>query len=319
MHTRVSCASKSSRPMKHTSFVATTASSSSAASSIGSRKIHVFAVAARPLEFDVIAVAENPAPTLRVSPRAAAESRRSSAWPTSPRVPPDNRMTPLAVRFEPRALDATAVRRVEVRLRHQRDDIAVTGLVHREHDASVSPCRVGVGCRIEVREFRTDDRFDARVHARIVELDQAEQIGTVGDRDRRHAERHGAIDQILHLHQTVGDRVLGVDLQMDEAAAHRVRPRFRTSPRRSSRSSISRIGAKLLPVQRTRPESFERFEMRSGGVAFVSLETVVRIMRGRPIHLPIANDLCNDRCRADRRNTIVAADDRNRRHRKTSA
>ena len=57
--------------------------------------------------------------------------------------------------------------------------------------------------------------------------------------------------------------------------------------------------------------------MRGRRITFVFFETVVRIVRCGTVHLAIANHLRDDRRCADRCDPIIAANDRNCRHRKT--
>ncbi len=88
-------------------------------------------------------------------------------------------------------------------------------------------------------------RLDARTQRRLVELHHREQVVLIGDGDGRHALRGGSRDEIVHAHDAVDQRVLGVQAEVDEAVADMVR-RLRTAPswcRNSMESSSSATGA----------------------------------------------------------------------------
>ncbi len=55
--------------------------------------------------------------------------------------------------------------------------------------------------------------------ALLVELDGSREHAVVGDGQRRHAELHRAADHVLYLAGSVQRRVVGVHVQMAEAAA----------------------------------------------------------------------------------------------------
>jgi hypothetical protein len=61
-----------------------------------------------------------------------------------------------------------------------------------------------------------DDRLDACFPGRAVELDQAEDVRQIGQRQSRHAVARCGSDCIVDAHGAVDDRVLAVDAQMDE-------------------------------------------------------------------------------------------------------
>jgi hypothetical protein len=50
-----------------------------------------------------------------------------------------------------------------------------------------------------------------------VELDQTEQVGQIGQRQRRHAIAGGALDGIADADDAVGDGVFGMQAEMDVA------------------------------------------------------------------------------------------------------
>ena len=51
-----------------------------------------------------------------------------------------------------------------------------------------------------------------------VEIDRAEEVAVVGERDGREPELLGLLDELLELGGAVEQAVLGVDVQMDELA-----------------------------------------------------------------------------------------------------
>jgi len=65
-------------------------------------------------------------------------------------------------------------------------------------------------------DVAADDRLHARGARRLVELDHAEHVGEVGDRQRRHAVRGRALDRVVDAHDPVGDRELAVEPKVDE-------------------------------------------------------------------------------------------------------
>ena len=62
----------------------------------------------------------------------------------------------------------------------------------------------------------TGDRFHAARHRRAVELDQAEQVRRIGDRQRRHAQRLRTLERRIRLQQAVADRILAVQAKVDK-------------------------------------------------------------------------------------------------------
>ena len=53
-----------------------------------------------------------------------------------------------------------------------------------------------------------------------IELDDAAQRAVVGERHGRHAQLLGPLDEALHTAGAVEQRVLAVDVQMDEIGGH---------------------------------------------------------------------------------------------------
>ena len=52
---------------------------------------------------------------------------------------------------------------------------------------------------------------------RLVELDHAEDVRQVGERQRRHVVGEGGADRVVDAHHAVDDRILAVQAQVDEA------------------------------------------------------------------------------------------------------
>ena len=62
---------------------------------------------------------------------------------------------------------------------------------------------------------------------RLVELDHAEQVGGVGQRQRRHAVGPGARDRVVDAHDAVAHRVLAVQPQVNETRRPHVKKIYR--------------------------------------------------------------------------------------------
>ena len=63
-------------------------------------------------------------------------------------------------------------------------------------------------------DLAADDRLDAVLGARLVELDGAVHDAVVGQAERRLGELGGACGQRVDLARTVEQRVLGVDVEV---------------------------------------------------------------------------------------------------------
>ena len=72
--------------------------------------------------------------------------------------------------------------------------------------------RVAIG----IVQVGADQRLHARIPTRRVELHQAEQVGVIRERHRRHPQFCHPLRQIPHLGQPVAQRILAVDGQVDE-------------------------------------------------------------------------------------------------------
>ena len=69
-------------------------------------------------------------------------------------------------------------------------------------------------------DLAADDRLDAGLRRRAVEVDRPRHRAVVGDRDGRHLELRRALDELADAARTVEDRVLGVAVEVDELGRH---------------------------------------------------------------------------------------------------
>ena len=65
-------------------------------------------------------------------------------------------------------------------------------------------------------DLAADERLDALVSGRLVEVDRAGERAVVGEPDGRHLELGGALREVRDPAGAVEDRVLGVDVEVDE-------------------------------------------------------------------------------------------------------
>ena len=72
-----------------------------------------------------------------------------------------------------------------------------------------------------------------------IELHHREQIVLVGDRDRRHAERGGALHQLRDAHHAVLQRKFGVQAEVDESGRTAWRASLHTNAR------VNRVGKRI--------------------------------------------------------------------------
>src|SRR5262245_15852050 len=85
-----------------------------------------------------------------------------------------------------------------------------------------------LGCEVNVVRRKPPDHVhlaaedgrDALLLAGFVVLDRAEHVAVVGERDRAHAQRLRSGDEIFDPERTVEQRVLRVDVEMDELSCH---------------------------------------------------------------------------------------------------
>src|SRR5262249_33249372 len=114
--------------------------------------------------------------------------------------------------------------------RHELAEVPVALAVRREEDQVVVAARLVVVDPARLLEpalrrdvhLAADDRLDALARRLLRELDRAEHVPVVGDRTRRHPGLRDAREQLLYLVRAVEQRVLRVEMQVDEG--HRPGP-----------------------------------------------------------------------------------------------
>ena len=116
------------------------------------------------------------------------------------------------------------VEALEVRLGNELDQVAIADVVP-DQDGEVVRALVAAILRATLLarpgrdvELAADDGLDAGFRRRLVEVDRAEEIAVVGERDGRELEVLGLLDEFLELRGAVEEAVLGMDVQMDEVA-----------------------------------------------------------------------------------------------------
>ena len=151
-------------------------------------------------------------PPLRERPRHAA--REASG----------ERDDPLRVALEELPVDARlVVVALEVAERRELDQVRVT-LVRLGEKREV---RVALRLRVPVVgdvDLTADDRLDARLAGLAVELDRAGKRAVIRERHGRHLEARRLLDETGNATRPVEDRVLRVDVQVDEGRAATGRP-----------------------------------------------------------------------------------------------
>ena len=90
--------------------------------------------------------------------------------------------------------------------------VALAVAADQQHPAGL----VAIGVIRDPR-IDTDDRLDPLATRALVEFDHAKQIGQIGDAQCRHAVGGSAGNGLADLHDSVGNRVFGVQAKMDEA------------------------------------------------------------------------------------------------------
>ena len=111
---------------------------------------------------------------------------------------------------------------LEVRLRDELDEVLVAGEVAHE-DREVVGAFIAPVLRAALRvlarrhvELGAEDRLDPRFLGGEVEIDPAEKVAVVGERDGRELEVLGLLDQLLELGGAVEQAVLRVHVEVDE-------------------------------------------------------------------------------------------------------
>ena len=107
----------------------------------------------------------------------------------------------------------------QIRTAEQLQQVAIAVPVLREHRQPGRRARPAVAAgRIMAgdRQQAADQRLDAGLGRALAELQRAEQVRAVGDRDRGHALAPAALEQRGQAHRALEQRVAGPDPEMDE-------------------------------------------------------------------------------------------------------
>src|SRR4029453_555617 len=114
------------------------------------------------------------------------------------------------------------VEALQIGLGHQLDEVPVAGLVAHEHGAVAGALVAAVltgsleaapRCHVQLAAH---DGLDAGLLRRRVEVDGAEEVAVVGQRDGGEVERLGGVHQLVELGRAIEQAVLGVDVKVDE-------------------------------------------------------------------------------------------------------
>jgi hypothetical protein len=108
---------------------------------------------------------------------------------------------------------------LEVAERAELDEVPVADVVGGE-ERQVRVALVLLAAVVDHIDLAADDRPDALVLRRLEELDRARHRAVVGQGHRRHLELRGLPRKRRDPAGPVEDRVLGVDVQVDERDAH---------------------------------------------------------------------------------------------------
>ena len=124
-----------------------------------------------------------------------------------------------AGRIEPVAADdrAVAVPAFGVGARQEPRQVEISLAVLAEQH---QPMRLGALVAIGNPEIAAGDRLDAGRLGRLVELDEREEVALVGQRDGGHAGRDARVHEIADADRRVDQRILAVDVKMDEFRRH---------------------------------------------------------------------------------------------------
>ena len=99
--------------------------------------------------------------------------------------------------------------------------------------------------------FATNDRLDAGARRFLVKFDRAEEISVIGDGDRRHLEFLRFFHQLLHPHRTIQERILGVQVEMNEGiTGHRTH--YKLGQRNNVKFTRERDSSSREPLRRAK-------------------------------------------------------------------
>ena len=129
-------------------------------------------------------------------------------------------MTPEPAGIDHRNAAAVAF---QIAAREQVAQVQITAAVLAQQD---QPGRVPAAAMIGDQQLGADQRLDPGALRGAIELDQGEQIGVVGQRDRGHLQLGGPLHQLRDADQAVLQRVFAVQIQVDKGrVGHRLRAR----------------------------------------------------------------------------------------------
>jgi hypothetical protein len=135
----------------------------------------------------------------------------------------------------PRHARRDVARGLDLPHRHDADEVSVPLFVTSEQDQVIDrdpPLLAPLGRARDV-DFAAEDGGDAALLACLVELERSEHVAVVGHGDGAHAELFRAVGELADADGAVEERVLGVDVEVDELGGHRRAPYTRPSPRSS--------------------------------------------------------------------------------------
>jgi len=110
------------------------------------------------------------------------------------------------------------VKALQVRRRHQLNEVAIAFLVLAQQDQMVVAVRIVLERLPLLRDIHlaADHGVDALLLGRVVELDRAEQVAVVGHGDGGHFLLGDGVHELGDLACAVEQRVIGVAVQMYE-------------------------------------------------------------------------------------------------------
>ena len=176
-------------------------------------------------------------------------------------------------------LRAPAVLVLEVGAAEQVGEPEVAGARADEEEQAMRLVAVGF---VRDPDVAADDRLDAVLPRALVEVDHAEDVGEIGERERPHAVGGRAGDRVVDPHDPVDDRELAVEPEMDEG-------RLRHGGREEQRARIlstaaAPVAAGALPgVERERDQQLNRWRQCDSQRSSCSSASPARSPRRRSI------------------------------------
>jgi hypothetical protein len=104
--------------------------------------------------------------------------------------------------------------------RHQLDQIVITGQIFGEQNQVIGCLagRAALGPPISRRDIHlaAEDRIQSAFARLVVKDHRREHVPVLGDRHRRHVQLHRPVEQFLDPARAVEQRILGVQVKVDE-------------------------------------------------------------------------------------------------------